>query len=219
MFAERHSWSERERRRGAVDGGTAVSAATELTRPGRRVRPGSTAARRFVVQLLGWLVILGLAALLAVGVLIPRLAGATPYTILTGSMRPHYPPGTMVVVRPVEASSIRIGDVVTYQLHSGEPEVVTHRVVAVGVSHDGQRLFRTQGDANNAPDADWVQPAQLRGRLWYAVPYLGRVTSWISGGQRQLLTDAIAGGLAAYAAWMFVSALRTRRRRSPDGVS
>jgi signal peptidase len=72
-------------------------------------------------------------ALALVGVVAPLVLGATPYTVLTGSMRPTYPPGTMVVVRPVDVERVAPGDVVTYQLASGRPEVVTHRVVAVGV--------------------------------------------------------------------------------------
>ncbi len=43
-------------------------------------------------QLLAWLAILGVVAILLVAVLVPRLGGATPYTILTGSMKPDYPP-------------------------------------------------------------------------------------------------------------------------------
>ncbi len=156
---------------------------------------------------------------LAVAVLIPRIMGATPYTILTGSMRPDFPPGTLVVVRPVKADAIRVGDVVTYQLESGKPQVVTHRVVAVGVSmkDPDARSFRTQGDANDVPDELPVRPVQIRGRLLYAVPHLGRVSNTLNNDQREVATLLVAGGLAAYAASMFGSALRDRwrSRRSP----
>src|SRR5690606_27056120 len=47
----------------------------------------------FVVQVVTWAVILVLLAMLTVTVLVPRIAGATPYTVLTGSMQPHLPPG------------------------------------------------------------------------------------------------------------------------------
>ena len=86
---------------------------------------------------------------LAAAVVVPRLAGATPFTVLTSSMRPHYPPGTLVVVRPVDTDLLRVGDVVTYQLHSGERDVVTHRIVAVGASlqHPDERVFTTTFEA------------------------------------------------------------------------
>ncbi len=43
-------------------------------------------------QVFAWLVILAMVSLLAVAVVIPRLGGATPYTVLTGSMQPGMPP-------------------------------------------------------------------------------------------------------------------------------
>lgn len=164
-----------------------------------------------------WLVILVAVAAVVVAVLVPRLGGATPYTVLTGSMRPHLPPGTLVVVKPVPVEEIRAGDVITYQLESGQPTVVTHRVVAQGVRADGEVVLQTQGDANNAPDAEWVRPVQVRGRLWYAVPHLGRVNTLLTGSQHQAVVYVVGGGLAGYAAFMFASALRDRRRERRQG--
>ena len=60
----------------------------------------------FVGRTLAWLVILGAVAVLLVAVVVPRVAGATPYTVLTGSMAPAYPPGTLVVVRPVDPGDL-----------------------------------------------------------------------------------------------------------------
>ncbi|MFT4083271.1 MAG: signal peptidase I [Nocardioides sp.] len=163
-------------------------------------------------RVLVWVVLLGALAILTVAVVVPRIGGATPYTILTGSMRPGHPPGTLVVMRPVAAADLRIGDVVTYQLASGEPEVVTHRIVALGYDASGGRIFRTQGDANDAPDQAWVRPVQIRGRLWYSVPYLGWAEEALTVSQRQGGIDAAAAGLLGYAGVMFVGALRDRRK-------
>jgi signal peptidase len=91
---------------------------------------------------------------------------------------------------------------------------VTHRVISVGASLDGSgdRVLRTQGDANDAPDQNRVREIQVRGRLWYAIPYLGHVTTRISGSTRQVVTTVAVGGLLAYAAWMFGSTIHERRR-------
>lgn len=167
----------------------------------------------WVGHLLSWVVVLGVAALVTVAVLVPRIGGATPYTVLTGSMRPTMPPGTMVVVRPTPADQVRVGDVVTYQLRSGEPEVVTHRVIAIGIDGTGHPIFRTQGDANDAPDAAWVRSVQVKGVRWYAVPQLGRVSNLLNGAERQVVLGVAVSGLLAYAAFMFGSDLRDRRRR------
>lgn len=171
-------------------------------------------AASWVGQVLAWLVILGVVAVVTAAVLVPRLAGATPYAVLTGSMRPDLPPGTLVVVRPTAVEDIRIGDVVTYQLRSGEPEVVTHRVVAVGSNGLGERTFQTQGDANDAPDEEWVRAVQVKGRVWYAVPYVGHANDMLDGDQRHLAVLLVAGGLVTYAGVMFGSAALDRRRRT-----
>ncbi|GAA3542101.1 signal peptidase I [Nocardioides daeguensis] len=165
-----------------------------------------------------WLVILGVCAVLSVTVLIPRLAGATPYTVLTSSMTPDLPPGTLVVVRPQPASEIGLGDIITFQLESGKAPVATHRVVAVSNTPDGEPIFRTQGDANDAPDQAWVRPVQIKGRAWYVVPYLGHLNNLLTGRQRQMGVYLVAGALSAYAAYMFASALLGRSRRKEELV-
>src|SRR5699024_1764038 len=72
--------------------------------------------------------VLALAVLLAV---VPRLLGGEALTVLTGSMQPTYSPGDVVVSVPQE--EYQVGDVVTFQPVSGDPTLVTHRIVAVTV--------------------------------------------------------------------------------------
>jgi signal peptidase len=166
----------------------------------------------WVGHLLAWVVILGVAGVLALAVVIPRLAGATPYAVLTSSMRPSLPEGTLVVVRPVSPSAIGIGSVITYQLRSGRPTVVTHRVVAVAVDGAGSRTFQTRGDANDLVDEGWVKPVQLKGQVWYSVPQLGRIHAALSASEHRLLVYAVAALLLAYAAAMFAGCVRDRHR-------
>lgn len=170
----------------------------------------------WVGRIAAWLVILGIGAILAVAVLIPRIASATPYVVLTGSMRPTMPPGTLVVVKPAPAADISVGSVITYQLESGKPTVVTHRVVSAGYDLAGHPVFQTQGDANDVPDAKGVRDVQIRGVEWYAVPYLGYVTTLISAEQRQVALAVVVTFLFGYAGFMFLSAGRDRARRSAD---
>jgi signal peptidase len=163
-------------------------------------------------QVAAWSVILLATAVLAIAVLVPRMAGATPYVILTGSMEPQMPPGTLVVVRSVDPGAITTGSVITYQLESGNPTVVTHRVRSVGLDAAGEWRFVTQGDANNDPDPRQVMPVQIKGERWYYVPYLGYVTSVTTGQQHQIALVVVVVGLLGYAAAMFLAAVRDRRR-------
>lgn len=179
------------------------------------------AALRWARQVVMWAVILGIAAAIAAAVLVPRLSGATPYTILTSSMQPSYPPGTLVVVKPVGIDEIAIGDVVTYQLSSGKSTVVTHRVMAISTNLKSEQTFTTQGDANNVADAKPVMPVQIKGKLWYHVPYLGYVNKFITGKERHIAMIIVVSGLLLYAAYMFTGSARERlhKRRGPKRSS
>jgi len=170
------------------------------------------------LRVIGWTLLIGSFAIIAIAVVIPRIAGATPYTVLTGSMEPKYPPGTMVVDRPADPDKIKPGDVVTYQLESGQPEVVTHRVVSVSTTLQGDYLFQTQGDANNAPDAKLVKPVQIRGKMWYHIPYLGYVAEFISPKHKENATYIIAGVLVLYALWMFLGSFFEKRRKKRQRI-
>lgn len=137
-----------------------------------------------------------LLALLMVG--IPFALGAQGYTVMTGSMRPGLQPGSLVAVRPVPMAEVRVGDVLTYQLRSGEPEVVTHRVVGERISGDGERLLLTRGDANDTPDAEPVQAVQVRGVVVYAIPLLGYINLWATPWTKSILVTVIGGGAILY---------------------
>lgn len=151
---------------------------------------------------------------IAIGV--PALTGGVPLSILTGSMTPTLPPGTLVVVKPTPVDEIQLGDLLTFQLESGQPTLVTHRVVArQSDSATGELRFITRGDANGAADPDPVMPVQVVGTVWYAVPFLGWANQAIDGTARAWVVPALASALFAYAAIAFVAGIRNRRRSAP----
>ena len=159
----------------------------------------------------GLLVFVVLVGVLAI--VVPAVTGSTAMTVLTGSMSPTYPPGTLIVVAPVDSADIRIGDAVTYQIESGKPTVVTHRVVSITSSSDGSISFQTKGDANNTADDKPVIPEQIRGKVWYSIPYLGYVNSAVNGEARVWLIPILAGGLFLYVGYLAASAIVSKARK------
>ncbi|WP_435738435.1 signal peptidase I [Cellulosimicrobium sp. PMB13] len=161
--------------------------------------------------------VLALVLLLATLVIVvPRLVGGIPLTILSGSMEPNLPVGSLAVVRPVDPAEIRIGDIVTYLPNPEDPTAVTHRVVAIDTHQDGTRTFTLQGDANASPDAP-VQEHQVRGTVAYAVPWLGHVNSAVNGEQRAMAVYVVAGALFLWAVVLWWRAWRRRARAAaPD---
>lgn len=63
----------------------------------------------------------GILLLLAIGLagvllVVPTVTQSVPLRILTQSMEPAIPPGTFIVVRPVDTDALEIGDVATCQI-------------------------------------------------------------------------------------------------------
>lgn len=144
------------------------------------------------------LVVLALAVALAV---VPKVLDGAALTVLTGSMEPALSPGDVVVVRGVDdpATDVNIGDVVAFQPVSGDPTLITHRVVAKTFTSDGTQ-FTTRGDANGADDEPIV-PGQIKGVAVYHVPWVGHVTLWL-GDRKPLVVGALAVALLVYAGFM-----------------
>lgn len=191
---------------------TAASPAAGAATVGLFRRSMSTVGR-----VVGMLVLVGLLLIAGATIAAPAVIGATPLAVLTSSMEPTYPPGTLVVVQPTPAENIQVGDVITFQLHSGQAAVVTHRVTEVAIDAAGERVFQTQGDNNPAPDAQPVREVQLKGKLLYAVPGLGWVQNALNGETRAWLVPTVAGGLFLYAAITLLRAAIDRRRRKLAG--
>jgi signal peptidase len=147
---------------------------------------------------LGWAVT-GLAALLVLACLVwvtlPKVLGARPFVVLTGSMAPALPVGSVALVRPVQADQVRVGDILTfYHPESRSRALITHRVIEV-TAVGGGREFRTQGDANDLPD-DWVvSQSNVYGTVSDVVPYMGYVTEVIQSRLGFLLLMGVPGSI------------------------
>ena len=78
-----------------------------------------------LARALGGLLAAALVALVVVS-LVPRLFGYTPYAVLSGSMEPEYPVGSLIFVHSVDAETLQPGDAATF--HRSDGAVVTHQV-------------------------------------------------------------------------------------------
>lgn len=163
---------------------------------------------------LGIGVLVVLAILACAAVVVPTIAGAASYTITGRSMEPTLRLGTLIVVQPVDPADIELGDIITYQLHSGQAAVATHRVVGFEFGA-GDRRFITQGDNNdNVRDAEAVRPEQLKGRYWYGIPLIGWVNWVLTGSVRAWVIPLATGALFTYGIWMIANEAIRRRARN-----
>ncbi|MCM3662570.1 signal peptidase I [Georgenia satyanarayanai] len=198
-----------------------MSTATATVTPARhRVeqaprRPG--VVRTLVTRVLPGALLIALLTLLGALILVPRLLGWAPLTVLSGSMEPTIPTGSQVVISPVtDVGSLEVGDVVTVMPYPDDPTLVTHRIVERSETPAGP-AFTTQGDANDVVDPWEVTETQVRGEVRYWVPAAGYVATALSGHTKAIGTAVIAAALFGYAALQMVRA--GRERRSEDVVA
>lgn len=89
-----------------------------------------------------------------------------PTVILTGSMEPVMYPGDVAVMEKIEGDRAEIGDVIQFW---AEDYFIIHRVIAI---EDG--MYLTKGDNNNAADSSPVDPGQVKGRVLFRIPKIGK---------------------------------------------
>lgn len=106
----------------------------------------------------------------------PKLFGYQMYGILSGSMEPKYPVGSLIYVEPKEASEIEVGDVITFKMAADSEVVATHRVVK---KDDISMSFVTKGDNNDSIDSSPVSYDRLIGEAVFCIPMLGYVADFI----------------------------------------
>lgn len=145
-------------------------------------------------------------------IVVPVATGSHTYTVLTSSMAPKFPPGTFLVMKPAPFGELKYGDVITFQLYSGRPEVETHRIVGFGATQTGEKTLITKGDNNGATDADPVREIQVKGKLFYAVPQVGFVANALGNADRGLWTTLAAMGLIGYGTILVFKSVRGARK-------
>jgi signal peptidase len=157
------------------------------------------------------------AALLAI-----RFFGYSVVTVQSGSMEPTLSRGDVIVARPVGIDDVHVGQVILFEQGRDVHFIAAHRVVGFinvrtninnsttgEVSTQESRLLRTRGDANATEDAEPVDAARLRGRLWFTVPGVGLILDHVP---LQTVLIGVAG-LAAAAWAVFELRQRLKRRR------
>lgn len=114
------------------------------------------------------------------------LAGNSLFRVVTGSMEPTMPVGTLLLCRQTPIEQIQQGDIICYQATDAAKtgKIITHRVVEVYTNADGEILLKTKGDANVVADSDLVRQTNLIGRVtWFSGKdnVMNKMLSFISG--------------------------------------
>jgi signal peptidase len=130
----------------------------------------------------------------------PRfIGGPATYVVIRGdSMEPTYRTGDLVILRTSDAYVP--GDIIGYRVPDGEVgggRLVVHRIAG----GDPEAGFVFLGDNNPAPDPWHPVGSDIAGRVWIAVPAVGRFVALLH-------QPAVAGALGAalIVAWLVLRA-------------
>ena len=101
------------------------------------------------------------------------------YTVLSDSMKPEFAKGDMIIVKLVDPSEIKIGDIVTFNPGGTKNAYLTHRIVGFADNRAGVagNYVITRGDANNADDPP-TPIERIIGKQILNVPYAGFVVNF-----------------------------------------
>ncbi len=109
-------------------------------------------------------------ALLLIVSVLPITGNYKIMTVISGSMAPAIKQGSVVIVKPM--SDYKIGEVITFGPYSKTKAPTTHRIYDIKIV-DGQPVYITKGDANNASDTREIQKKDIVGKVLFSVPYFG----------------------------------------------
>ena len=143
-----------------------------------------------------------------------RLIGFEPYTVLSGSMEPEFPTGSMTYVRSVDTASLAVGDVITFRMAGGDT-VATHRIIEV-ITEDSTLQFRTKGDANDGPDHNLVPADRVIGSPSFTIPYLGRFASFLQERRGKAVSIAVVSGVILMVVASELLAGRQKNQDDPE---
>lgn len=118
-----------------------------------------------------------------------------PYVVLSGSMEPALPTGSVAFVLP-KRFGYALGDIITFA--HGRDNVTTHRIVSYAQDDAGNLLYQTQGDANDKPDSFTVTRDQVVGRVAFTIPYLGYLGDMAQTPQGFILLVIIPATIIVY---------------------
>lgn len=119
-----------------------------------------------------------------------HFTGLQFYTVMSGSMEPTLPVGSLVCAISADGGQLQKGDVIVYQ--QGENKIV-HRIWEISPQ---QRTVITKGDANENPDVAPVPFAQIQGRLIWSVPWMGYPGLVLGGILKKMIIGVAAVWLA-----------------------
>jgi signal peptidase len=141
-----------------------------------------------------WAIFIALIPLffIIVSPLLPTKDYLTTYAVVTGSMEPTVPVGTLALVSRNWADDLGPGDIIAFPEPSNPERIILHRITE-SLTDGNITEFKTKGDNNDAEDIWTVGESTVRGKMVYGLPYIGNIIMFA----RQPMGFALLVGIPA----------------------
>lgn len=106
---------------------------------------------------------------------VPSFFGWKPFITLSGSMETEIFAGDLAVVKEVDTSELKVGDVIAFR--QGDI-VITHRIQEI-INQNGRISYITKGDNNNVQDVSPVYEDMIEGKYMFKIAKLGNVAMFM----------------------------------------
>jgi signal peptidase I len=120
---------------------------------------------------------------------VPKFIGYESYIVVSGSMEPDMPVGSIAISRKVDPAQLQTGDVIVFVDPQRGQTPITHRVVS---NDPGTGTIVTKGDANEHEDVNPATYDNVKGKIVRHAPYLGYVASLFTSLLGKMLVVLIA---------------------------
>lgn len=140
-----------------------------------------------------------------------QLYGYSAMTVVGKSMQDVIPQNSLIIVKKVDTSTIKVGDDITYLL--GEDIMVTHRVIAIieDSKADNKRGFQTQGVNNKQADIGVVACDAVIGRVIYHNLIIGQALVFV----KTNFFYVLGSGIIFISIWQLLSIWGDRKENIP----
>ncbi len=108
---------------------------------------------------------------------VPRVFGYQLYTVVSGSMEPAIPVGSLLYIQSAQPENMVPDDVIAFYGGRDSTAVITHRVVE---NREFMGEFITKGDANEKEDMEPVSYDNFIGKVRLAIPAAGKAAQVFS---------------------------------------
>lgn len=143
------------------------------------------------------------------------------YIIISPSMHPTIKVEDAIVIQRKEPDELKVDDIITFL--SSDPRysglTITHRIVGIEKSRDGQLFFRTKGDNNNSEDSTLVKPDNVYGKVILKIPKIGYIQYLLTTAYGWIFVIVIPClGVVIYDILKIFKSLKTARRKKKNTV-